>query len=274
MKTPELVCFWITTAWYLVAFASAIFFVFFAREKLARICTWALRIGCIFHVITFILRWYYAAHVPLSNTYESNLSSSLIAMFIFLALQIIVKNHLAQVAAFASGIVVLVLATGMASDTSLKALSAAYDSYWLFIHVFFAWFAFGCFTVATAFSGVYLTKSYNPKAMTTFYSLEAIDKISYKLVAVGVLFHAVMIVSGAIWAKNLWGHYWSWDPVETWALIAFIGYLVYLHIRSFWKVFGKTAAWMMVLSFIFLLIMFWGLPYIVPNAHLQTPMRK
>ena len=62
----------------------------------------------------------------------------------------------------------------------------------------------------------------------------------------GFINHAVMLISGSIWGKKLWGHYWNWDPLETWSLIAFLFYAFYLHARSFlnWKM--QRAAWLTV----------------------------
>ena len=55
------------------------------------------------------------------------------------------------------------------------------------------------------------------------------DKLSYKIVAFGFPFLTLGMITGAVWAKKAWGDYWSWDPKETWSLITWLAYLVYLH---------------------------------------------
>ncbi len=76
-----------------------------------------------------------------------------------------------------------------------------------------------------------------------------------------------MLISGAIWAKQLWGQYWGWDPLETWSLITFLFYALYLHARSFlgWK--EAKAAWLTVAGLIIVIISFWGVGWFSPSIH-------
>ena len=70
---------------------------------------------------------------------------------------------------------------------------------------------------------------------------------------------------GAIWAKEAWGHYWSWDPKETWAAATWISYLIYIHIRLKKDTSYRTAMIVIIVSFVFLQICWWGLNYL-PSA--------
>lgn len=82
--------------------------------------------------------------------------------------------------------------------------------------------------------------------------LDEFDNISYRLIGVGFLFLTIGILSGSVWANEAWGSYWSWDPKETWALITWIIFAIYLHIRLIkgWK--GLRPA--IIASFGFLII--------------------
>jgi cytochrome c-type biogenesis protein CcsB len=60
---------------------------------------------------------------------------------------------------------------------------------------------------------------------------ELLDSLSYRTITVGFLLLTVGIISGAVWANEAWGSYWSWDPKETWALICWLVYAAYLHTR-------------------------------------------
>ena len=60
---------------------------------------------------------------------------------------------------------------------------------------------------------------------------EQLDSLSYRTITVGFLLLSVGIVSGAVWANEAWGSWWSWDPKETWALICWLVYAAYLHTR-------------------------------------------
>ena len=66
---------------------------------------------------------------------------------------------------------------------------------------------------------------------------------------------------GAVWAKEAWGHYWSWDPKETWAFVTSMAYLAYIHIRLYGK-YDKVALWALPIAFILLMITWIGVNYL------------
>jgi ABC-type transport system involved in cytochrome c biogenesis permease subunit len=70
---------------------------------------------------------------------------------------------------------------------------------------------------------------------------------------------------GALWAKEAWGHYWTWDPKETWAAITWVSYLVYIHLRLSKPLKYKTALIIMLFSFLFLQMCWYGINYL-PSA--------
>jgi ABC-type transport system involved in cytochrome c biogenesis permease subunit len=85
------------------------------------------------------------------------------------------------------------------------------------------------------------------------------------LVNVGVSFMTLGMLAGALWAKEAWGHYWSWDPKETWAAISWFSYLTYIHVRVGFPKHTKVPLWMLVISFVLLQMCWWGINYL-PSA--------
>ena len=85
------------------------------------------------------------------------------------------------------------------------------------------------------------------------------------LVYIGTAFLTFGMLSGSIWAKSAWGHFWSWDPKETWALVTWSVYLLYIHIRLYRK--GSTGLWSFLLIFAFacLQMCWWGINFL-PSA--------
>ncbi|MFT3717820.1 c-type cytochrome biogenesis protein CcsB [Pseudorhodoferax sp.] len=73
--------------------------------------------------------------------------------------------------------------------------------------------------------------------------LEVLDDVMYKAIAVGFAFFTIATVLGALWAAEAWGGYWSWDPKETWALIVWLNYAAWLHMRLMKGLRGTVAAW-------------------------------
>ena len=85
------------------------------------------------------------------------------------------------------------------------------------------------------------------------------------LIYIGTAFLTFGMLSGALWAKQAWGHYWSWDPKETWALLTWLSYLLYIHLRIFRKGSQKTLCLLIIFSFACLQMCWWGVNYL-PSA--------
>ncbi|MGG3873396.1 c-type cytochrome biogenesis protein CcsB [Brevibacillus laterosporus] len=84
---------------------------------------------------------------------------------------------------------------------------------------------------------------------------ELIDEISYRAIAIGYpIFTLGALVFAMIWANEAWGRFWGWDPKETWALIVWLFYSVYLHLRLSKGWIGEKSAWMAVLGFVIILV--------------------
>lgn len=84
------------------------------------------------------------------------------------------------------------------------------------------------------------------------------------IVHIGFGFLALGMLTGALWAKEAWGHYWSWDPKETWAFITGAAYLAYIHARVHGAK-GKAVLWILPVAFMLLLITWLGVSYL-PSA--------
>jgi cytochrome c-type biogenesis protein CcsB len=93
------------------------------------------------------------------------------------------------------------------------------------------------------------------------------EEAIYRIVAVSFAMLSLSIVLGAIWAEQAWGSYWSWDPKEIWALVTWIIYALYLHLRRQrgWE--GQNASMMVILGFILVLFTFFGVNYLMSGLH-------
>jgi ABC-type transport system involved in cytochrome c biogenesis permease subunit len=80
----------------------------------------------------------------------------------------------------------------------------------------------------------------------------------FRFIIFGFVAHVVMISSGAIWARDLWGSYWSWDPVETWALLSALIYGLWIHLRVTLRWTGRRMAWIAAGTLVTVLFAFWG----------------
>ena len=97
--------------------------------------------------------------------------------------------------------------------------------------------------------------------------LESLDNLSYRIIGLGFPLLTIGIISGAVWANEAWGSYWSWDPKETWALITWLVFAAYLHTRitKSWQ--GKGPAILASVGFIVVWICYLGVNFLGKGLH-------
>jgi len=264
----EALLFWTTLFIYVVVFCcNSIGFVY-QKKKLEDIAVKLLWLGLIFHTATGIVRWTAGNHPPVTDTYELNLTGTWFTILLFILFVRIEKLDRA-IGIIVVPVCFVIMGYGFLTGVEIKPMGPAFQSPWLIVHVIFAWLAFGSYAIASGSSVFFLLKKkksqWNPMAKIA--DAASLDISSYRYVILGFINHAVMLVSGAIWAKKLWGTYWSWDPLETWSLISFLFYAFYLHARSFlgWKM--EKAAWLCISGLVILAISFWGVGLFGPTIH-------
>ncbi|SNR58595.1 c-type cytochrome biogenesis protein CcsB [Desulfurobacterium atlanticum] len=98
-------------------------------------------------------------------------------------------------------------------------------------------------------------------------TVETLEDIMYQAAAVGFVFLTLGIILGAVWAKYAWGGYWSWDPKETWSLITWLVYSVYLHARYVKGLSGKPLAHFTIIGFLSVVFTYYGVNLILPGLH-------
>lgn len=94
---------------------------------------------------------------------------------------------------------------------------------------------------------------------------EKIMDMTDNLVYVGTAFITMGMLMGAIWAKAAWGHYWSWDPKETWAAATWVGYLLYIHYRLRRSSTNRNSMYLLIFAFLLLQMTWYGVNYL-PSA--------
>lgn len=98
-------------------------------------------------------------------------------------------------------------------------------------------------------------------------SLEVMDDVMYKSIAIGFTFFTIATILGALWAAEAWGGYWSWDPKETWALIVWLNYAAWLHMRLMKGLRGQVAAWWALTGLLVTTFAFLGVNMFLSGLH-------
>lgn len=94
-----------------------------------------------------------------------------------------------------------------------------------------------------------------------------LDDLTYKMITIGFPLLTLMLITGSIWANRAWGSYWSWDPKEDWALITWLVYATYLHVRITRGWSGRKSAYLSVAGFVVVMFTFLGVTYLLPGMH-------
>ena len=250
--------YWVAVVLYGVAFGAGLIGLIFSKERFRRFAMVATLAGCISHTVAFVARTIHVRHIPTIGNYENILMGAL--MIVILALWFFRRSRTFPGLMGTLPSVILLMGFAVFSDTTPRPFVASLKSFWLYIHIFFAWLAYGAFTAAAGVAAAYLVYLRKGVERSDF------NELMFRLTAFGLVTDAVMIAAGSIWAKDLWGSYWSWDPVETWSLISFLLYGLVLHLRVTlgWK--GRRLAWILILSLVTVLVSFWGVNLIMDQS--------
>ena len=250
--------------------AMILYFVFAAtrKETLWKVA-FGIQAGClILHTAALVIRGIGAGRLPMTNQYE--FATCFAWALCLVSLIFIHKYRFPALGIGAAPVIFLIIGYAAMQSREVRELMPALRSNWLAFHVSTAIISYGAFGVSFAVGIMFLLReklkegSYWDQHIP---SLQKLDQIGYRSVSLGLLFLTFTILTGAIWAERAWGSYWSWDPKETWSLVTWIIYMVYLHLRlrRGWK--GKAAAMFAVIGFICVIFTYIGVNTFLPGVH-------
>lgn len=226
--------------------------------------------------VGMLVRWYESyligpdiGHIPVSNLYEVFVLFCLITALFYLYYE----EHYAtrQIGAFvlliisaAVGFLIWYMLTRNAAE--IQPLVPALQSWWMKIHVPANFIGYGTFALAAMVAVAYLVKT-KGIFVDRLPPLELLDDVMYKAIAVGFAFFTIATILGALWAAEAWGGYWSWDPKETWALIVWLNYAAWLHMRLIKGLRGQVAAWWAIVGLLVTTFAFLGVNMFLSGLH-------
>jgi len=241
--------------------------------KVASALTWA---AVFFGFVGLMVRWYESyliapdvGHIPVSNLYEVFVLFCLITALLYLHYE--QKLNTRQLGGFV--LLVINAAVGFIlwytfdrHANNIQPLVPALQSYWMKIHVPANFVGYGSFSLAAMVASAYLLASKGILS-SRLPSLDVLDDLMYKSIAVGFAFFTIATILGAMWAAEAWGGYWSWDPKETWALIVWLNYAAWLHLRMVKGLRGPLLAWWALIGLIVTTFAFLGVNMFLSGLH-------
>ncbi len=238
----------------------------------SKFCWAAVYIG----LTGMLVRWYESylmgadiGHIPISNLYEVFILFCLVTALFHLYYEakyqsLVLGSFVLWIIAAAVAFILWYSVTRDAHQ--IQPLVPALQSWWMKIHVPANFIGYGTFAIAAMLGIAYLLKAKNIMA-DRLPSLELLDDVMYKAIAVGFAFFTIATILGALWAAEAWGGYWSWDPKETWALIVWLNYAAWLHMRLMKGLRGVVAAWWAIVGLFVTTFAFIGVNMFLSGLH-------
>lgn len=281
LLTIEIRLFWFVALVYGISLILYLAHLITKKTGPGKIATNILWLGVIAHTALILLRTFESQRAPFQTLYES------LSWFAWSASTTYLYVARKWKDIYLPGILVTLLSMGaclyalLSRSPSVEPLSPPLQSYWFEWHVALAFLSYAVFVVSCSIEIVYLIiKNPLKKGLALEYgmnmnNLETVHTASFRLALFGFPLLTFGIFSGAAWANEAWGRYWGWDPKETWSLITWTVFAIYLHSMSIprWK--GLPASIFNILGFICMLMTFIGVNWLarilgIPSLHLYA----
>jgi cytochrome c-type biogenesis protein CcsB len=258
--------FTVTLVIYLLAMVLYILYAAIRKEILGKVATWVLTFGILTQTAALVIKTVEIKHAPFVTIYETLVFWSWLIALTYIFLQL--RFRIRVLGALITPLAFLAIAAASLLPEQYKQSSPlvpALQSGWLPFHIATCFIAYACFAISFAVGIAYLVKREDkPEALL---SKDMLDIIGYKSISIGFPFLTLGIISGAIWADVAWGSYWSWDPKETWSLITWFIYAIYLHLRIVAKWKGNSSAITSIVGFGAVLFTFFGVNFLLSGLH-------
>lgn len=238
-------------------------------KKLRKTSYILMTLGILIFASFIAMFWIYLQRPPMRTMGETRLWYSLFLSLVGFA-SYIRWRHPWLLSFSAVMATVFVVINILKPEIHTKNLMPALQSNWFVPHVTSYILSYAMLAAATIGSIIELTRKPKPNSINASCSDISITRNSLyifidNMIYIGYGFLMLGLFMGAIWAKDAWGHYWSWDPKETWALITSLAYLGYIHLRLSRYAYSRITLWFIPLAFVFLMITWLGVNYL-PSA--------
>jgi ABC-type transport system involved in cytochrome c biogenesis permease subunit len=236
-------------AFYLVSSMGYITFLFIQKDYLQKTAFYLLMAGFFCHSIAIGYGYFEIEHVlgqfPVANLYETLL---LVGWAI-------------------SGVIAAQLPKASVQVQNL------FNSFWLIFHIISIFIGEAIFALACGIGILYLLQEHEIKTKNHGFffkrlpSLELLDSTGYACIVAGFTLLTIGLITGMVYAKFVWGKFWSWDPKEVWSAISWLLYAILLHQRITIGFRGRRAAIMAIMGFGALLFTFIGVNFFLKGHH-------
>jgi cytochrome c-type biogenesis protein CcsB len=264
----EVALHWVGVGLYIVATVLVAVSVVFGKARAQRWGLVAAGLGLVPHGAAILLRWVESGHGPYMLRSEVLSSNAWVAMLV-VVLVLARRPAWGAVGVVVMPLVILSVAVGLFADPGVRELPPTLRSIWLMFHITFAKISAAAFLMSLGSAVLVLLRQRRrpPAWIERVPTLPALDALTVRAAGFGFIFWTVAIAAGAIWGNQAWGRYWGWDPIETWALVSWLTWGTFLHLRLFYKLGPRATARLAVASFALFVLVLLILPFFMTSLH-------
>ena len=211
--------------------------------------------------------------MPVNNLHETLSLVAWTSAGLYLALHL--KLHVKVLGVYVAPLAAFVLFIASQFPQNPLQPQELLKGFWLVVHIVTIFLGYAGFSLACGVGILYMIQERNIKNKNRGFffkrlpSLDLLDSTGYACVVIGFTMHTIGLVTGMVYAKNVWSRFWSWDQKEVWSAITWIFYAALLHERLTvgWR--GRRAAIMAIVGFAVLLFAFFGVNFLLKGHHGQ-----
>lgn len=256
---------------YLAGSAGYILFFFLQKDFWYRAGFMSVLAGFLFHTGAIGYKYTTGGRLPVANLHETILFAAWILAGFFILVRY--RGRVKILGIFAVPLICLMTGAAIFLPDTVVNLKTPFNSIWLFIHVLLVFAGEAAMALACGTAILYLIqeRAIKTKRSRFFFkrlpSLEMLDSTGYAFIASGFIALTMGLISGFVYARQAWGHFWSWDPKDVWSGISWLIYAALLHERlvAGWR--GRRAAILAIAGFIILVFTFLGVSLFLGGHH-------
>ena len=261
----------LSTVLYFISMAGYLLFLFNQKSRYQKTAFYLISTAIVFHLISIMIYTIATGHAPIQNLPQSlSLAAfALGSMFLFFQYKFNLKILGVFVSILLSAIMLAVL---MIPDAPVEK-NAVLKGFWFYSHILLVFAGDAALALACGAGILYLLqeKGIKTKSPGFFFkrlpSLDLLDNVGYTCLTTGFALLTIGLVAGFIYAKTIWGRFWSWDPKEVFSVGTWMVYAALLHLRLYsgWR--GRKSAIMTIIGFFIIIFTFLGVNMLLGGHH-------
>ncbi len=261
----------LSTVLYFISMTGYLLFLFNQKSRYQKTAFYLISTAIVFHLISIIIYTIATGHAPIQNLPQSlSLAAfALGSMFLFSQYKFNLKILGVFVSVLLSAIMLAVL---MIPDAPVEK-NAVLKGFWFYSHILLVFAGDAALALACGAGILYLLqeKGIKTKSPGFFFkrlpSLDLLDNVGYTCLTTGFALLTIGLVAGFIYAKTIWGRFWSWDPKEVFSVGTWMVYAALLHLRLYsgWR--GRKSAIMTIIGFFIIVFTFLGVNMLLGGHH-------